>query len=97
MRVRSHVHRFGVVLATLALALYALVVAPHVHANTDNLKDCPVWAAHGAAGPAVETPDVALALPNFALAASDRVPTRVRLVARSIAPFAARGPPVFIV
>jgi len=96
MRARSTWRRFGLVLATLSLALYAFVVAPHVHALSDNPKDCPIWVAHGAAGAAVEAPDVALALPEFASVVSDRAPAPFRLVTHSIAPFAARAPPASI-
>jgi hypothetical protein len=84
------------VLATLSLVLYAFLVAPHVHAMSDNPRDCPVWAAHGAAGAAVETPDIALEPPTFATVVSDRAPQSFRLTSHHVASFEARAPPTSI-
>ena len=97
MRARSDWRRrVGLVLATLSLALYTLVVAPHVHAANESPNDCPVWAAHGPAGAAVEAPEIVLDAPAYVVVASDPLPSSDIVVARAGRPFAARGPPASI-
>jgi len=93
MRAQSPWRRIGLALATLSLALFAFVVAPHVHAAGDNPKACPIWAAHGPAGAAVEAPPVVVATPDVAPIASDPTPQGDVAFARAVAPFAARAPP----
>jgi hypothetical protein len=97
MRARFTWRRIGLALATLSLALFAVVVAPHVHANADTARDCPVWMAHGAAGAAVAAPDIVIAAPEFSQAVSDLSPTHIIFVARIQRPNTARAPPVTIV
>ena len=98
MHARSGWRRVGLALATLSLALFALVVVPHVHATTaDNSNTCPIWAAHGPAGAAVETPDVVLAAIDYGAAASDPIPSCAAPSARVARLFSARAPPVAIV
>ena len=98
MRARSAWRRVGLVLATLSLALFALVVVPHVHATTaDNASSCPIWAAHGPAGAAVEAPDIVLATVDYGTAASDPIPSCDVPSARVAHLFSARAPPVAIV
>jgi hypothetical protein len=96
MRARSVWHRVGLALATLSLALYALVVAPHVHAAADNPNTCPIWAAHGPAGASIEPPDVVLPAARCAFVASDALPSDDAPAARAAHAFSARGPPLSI-
>jgi hypothetical protein len=93
MRARSTGRRIGLVLASLSLALFALVVVPHVHAAADNPQSCPIWAAHGPAGAAVETPEIALASVDYVAASSDPVQSGAAPTARVALPFSARAPP----
>ena len=97
MRARSAWRRVGLVLATLSLALFALVVVPHVHATTvDNPQSCPIWAAHGPAGAAVETPEIGVAAVETIGAASDRIASSDAPLATGAHSFSARAPPAFI-
>jgi hypothetical protein len=97
MRTRSLWGRIGLALATLSLALYAIVVAPHIHANADTVRDCPVWTAHGSAGTAVATPEIACVAPEFAAVVSDFAPAENFFAARVQRSHSARAPPVSIV
>jgi hypothetical protein len=96
MRARSTWRRVGLALASLSLALFALVVVPHVHAAADNPTSCPIWAAHGPAGAAVETPEVALAAFDYGVASSDPIPSHSAPPTRAAHPFSARAPPAFV-
>ena len=98
MHARSTWRRVGLVLASLSLALFALVIVPHVHATTaDNPNSCPIWAAHGPASAAAETPDVILVAIDYGTAASDPIPSCAAPSARVAHLFSARAPPVAIV
>jgi hypothetical protein len=79
----------------LSLALFALVVVPHVHASAagDNPNHCPIWAAHGPAGAAVDTPEIALAAVDYIAASSDPPPSAGAPIARVAQSFSARAPP----
>jgi len=97
MRARSAWRRVGLVLASLSLALFALVVVPHVHATAaDNPQSCPIWAAHGPGGTAVAAPEIVLAVGDYADASSDPIAGGDVPRARAAHPFAARAPPAFI-
>jgi hypothetical protein len=96
MRARSFWRRIGLALAILSLALYAVVVAPHVHANADTARDCPIWTAHGSADAAVAAPGIACSAPKFAAIASDFAPAENFFVARVQRNHTARAPPVSI-
>ena len=96
MRARFAWRRVGLALASLSLALFALVVVPHVHAAADNPNTCPIWAAHGPGGTAVEAPEIVLAAPDYAAIVSDPVSSRDAPIARAVHPFSARAPPASI-
>jgi len=93
MRARSLWRRAGLVLATLSLAIYTFVVAPHVHASQESPNDCPCWAAHGPAGAAVDAPEIAVAAPDYTIVTSDPTPALDAPATPGTAPFAARAPP----
>ena len=96
MRARLSWRRPGVVLSFVALALFALIAAPHVHAAADNPNHCPVAAAHGPAGAAVAAAEIVLNPPDFARTASDLAPRECIFIARGERPCVARAPPVSI-